>query len=251
LAGCDDFLVGDLPPGLYEFALQSKQGWALTPVEMVNKNLFLTIAMNPEAEVTGTFVAAHDGMSMTALNRAAVRLNADRLSGPPPTVFMVHSSAGTFSFKGIRGPQHVVVEGLPKPYYASEIRCDGVVARDGIIAPGPGSHVEVVIDDQPATLTGSVTDAGKPYAQPRIYVRPLSDAASPLTGTGDAEGRFQMTGLPPGEYRVLAAPTGPIPDGAPEWTISPQLWQRAQKVTLEKGKQKEIELKLTDPFLER
>ncbi len=214
--------------------------------------------MAPDAEVTATVIAAHDDMTPPALDRLRVLLNSLRPLGLPIPVSASTIAGGKFSFKGVRGPQHtVIVSGLSKGYYVKEIRSDGLAAPDGIVTLGPGSHIEVVIDDQPGTLTGTVTDGGKPFSQPKVYVsrwpgsRPLPGMQGAPTGTGDGSGRFQIGGLPPGEYRVLAVPSGPIPDGASDWTISPQLWDRAEKVILERGKQTEVALQLTDPLLER
>jgi hypothetical protein len=259
LAGCEDFLVRDLPAGSYEFALQSKQGWAIAPVELDNKNLFVTIAMIPEADVTATVIAAHDGMSLPALDRLRIQLQAPPWFLPiaPSLTARAKFSDGKFWFQGIRGPRHAVtVSGLGSGYYVKEIRSNGVVATDGIITPGPGTNIEVVIDDEAVTLTGAVTDGGKPANQPKIYVSRWPEASRPPVGmdkaptaTGDGEGRFQIAGLPPGEYRVLAVPSGPIPDGDPEWNITPQVWERAERVSLERGKEKEVLLRVTDPLL--
>ena len=259
LPGCDDFLVRDLPPGSYEFALQSKCGWALTPVEIVNKNLFVMIAMVPEADVAGTVITAHDDMSLPAFDHMRILLDALPSSGLPTPPSMSSVSGGKFLFQRVRGPQRaVVLSDLGSGYYVKEIRANGVVAPDGIVTPGPGLRLEVVIDDQPATLAGAVTDGGKPSWQPKVYVSRWPAATRPLPGmlgapaaTGNVDGRFQIAGLPPGEYRVPAVPSGPIPDGASDWNITPQLWDRAERVTLERGTQKEIVLKLTDPFLDK
>ena len=260
LPGCDDFLVRDLPPGSYEFALQSKCGWALTPVEIVNKNLFVMIAMVPEADVAGTVITAHDDMSLPAFDHMRILLDALPSSGLPTPPSMSSVSGGKFLFQRVRGPQRaVVLSGFGSGYYVKEIRANGVVAPDGIVTPGPGLRLEVVIDDQPATLAGAVTDGGKPSWQPKVYVSRWPLATRPLPGmlgaapaaTGNVDGRFQIAGLPPGEYRVPAVPSGPIPDGASDWNITPQLWDRAERVTLERGKQKEIVLKLADPFLDK
>jgi hypothetical protein len=230
-------------------------------VEIVNKNLFVMIAMVPEADVAGTVITAHDDMSLPAFDHMRILLDALPSSGLPTPPSMSSVSGGKFLFQRVRGPQRaVVLSGFGSGYYVKEIRANGVVAPDGIVTPGPGLRlVEVVIDDQPATPAGAVTDGGKPSWQPKVYVSRWPLATRPLPGmlgaapaaTGNVDGRFQIAGLPPGEYRVPAVPSGPIPDGASDWNITPQLWDRAERVTLERGKQKEIVLKLADPFLDK
>jgi hypothetical protein len=56
-----------------------------------------------------------------------------------------------------------------------------------------------------------------------------------------------MGGLPPGEYRALAVPSGTLADALDLGDVSPQIWDRARTVTLEPGKVKELPLKLIGP----
>jgi len=55
--------------------------------------------------------------------------------------------------------------------------------------------------------------------------------------------------LPPGEYRILAVQSAPLPDGQ---QIGPpmltRLWSAAEKVTLERGGSQSVSLKLSDPL---
>ena len=255
--GCDDILARDLPAASYEVAVQSKDAWALTPVEIVNKNVFVTIAMIPAADITASVSAAHDDMSLPPLGGVQIHLLAPPSLLPGTQIAISKFSDGKFWFQRIRGPRHaVIVSGLGSKYYVKEIRSAGMIAPDGIITAGPGSRIEVVLDDQPAILTGAVTESARPASQPRIYISGVPAPSKPPAGmdklpsvVGDAEGRFQIAGLPPGEYRVLALPSGPIPEGENEWNITPRLWDRAERVTLERGKQSEVVISLTDPLL--
>ena len=257
LPGCDDFLIRGLPPGSYEVALQTKQKWALVPLDIVNRNVSLSITLGPEGQVAGEIVAAREGMSLDS----AMRLSVTVMSAEP-LVFMAHMmvsspvAAGKFSLRAVRGGRHTVsVTGLGTQYYVKEIRVDGVASSDSTVTLGLLSRLEIVIDDQPAALTGVVMEGDEKVAQPRIYVvrwPPSGGPGSATPGTsavvGDADGGFQMAGLAPGQYRVLALPPGPIPDGASEWKFAPQAWDRAETVTLERGKSSEVRLQMVDPM---
>jgi hypothetical protein len=59
--------------------------------------------------------------------------------------------------------------------------------------------------------------------------------------TADDQGRFQIGGLAPGEYRVLAIPVGTLS------RVPPDIVNRAEKVTLERGGSQSVALKIVEP----
>ncbi len=158
---------------------------------------------------------------------------------------------GAFVAKDLWGANHQVqLSGVDNKYYVKEIRVDGRAAPEGAVTLQQGSKLEIEIDDQPAAIAGSVTDADKPFSQPLIFAAKWPSLEVPLRpATGDNDGKFQITGLPPGEYRILAVQSAPLPDGQ---QIGPkmldQLWSRAEKVTLERGGAQSVSLKLSDPM---
>ena len=58
--------------------------------------------------------------------------------------------------------------------------------------------------EPPARVNGVVTVKGKPVAGIRVTLHPRGEAASPLLSTGEtnAEGKFAVSNVPPGEYAV-------------------------------------------------
>jgi hypothetical protein len=140
--------------------------------------------------------------------------------------------------------------GLGGKYYVKEFRVDGRVVPDGDIPLRQGSQLEIVIDDKPATIIGTVTEGGKPFGQPLVFVAKWPTLElSEFSTTGDNDGRFQLTGFAPGEYRVLAVQSTSQPDGQ---QISPlmlgKFWSSAEKVTLERGESHSVALKLSEPM---
>ena len=93
-----------------------------------------------------------------------------------------------------------------------EIRYNGRVLKEWIVPldePAAAHLLTIVIDDKVATIAGLVTTANGGVSGANVFaVRwPMDQATSgsgAARGQTDAMGRFQITGLAPGEYRVLA-----------------------------------------------
>lgn len=249
VSSCDDVLVTGLKPGSYTFRLLSARGWAAAPVEVSSKNLEVALTLSAGMDVSGRIVAG-EGVTLSALGQVRITLRGAEVGA----IYAEASSPdakGAFLARNVMGPSHrVSVSGLGDKYYVKEIRLDGRVAPDGVVRLYQGSQLEVVLDDQPAAITGSVTDEDKPFSQPLVFVAKWpSLEATPHPVTGDNDGTFQIAGLEPGEYRVLAVQSTSLPDG--QQIRSPmlsKLWSSAQKVTLEKDSSQNVELKLSDPF---
>jgi hypothetical protein len=205
--------------------------------------------MAPGVDVSGRVVAG-EGVTLPAFDKLRIILSPWGL-GARVAYAPRLDAKGAFVAKDVRGPKHrVQLDGLDNRYYVKEIRVDGRVAPDGVDALHQGSKLEIEIDDQPAAIAGSVTDADKPFSQPLVFAAKWPSLEVPLRpATGDNDGKFQITGLPPGEYRILAVQSAPLPDGQ---QISPkmldQLWSNAEKVTLERGGAQSVSLKLSDPM---
>lgn len=150
------------------------------------------------------------------------------------------------------GPGHrVSVDGLGNKYYVKEIQVDGRAAPDGVGRLYQGSQIEIVIDDQPAAITGSVSDGDKPFSEPLIFAAKWPSLAVATLGPviGDNSGQFHITGLDPGEYHALAVPSTPLPDGQQIGSgMLGKLWSDAERVTVERGGSKAVALKLSDPL---
>jgi hypothetical protein len=94
-------------------------------------------------------------------------------------------------------------------YHVKEIRFSGIAVAENAITmnqDAAGSLLEIVIDDKPGMISGTVTEGDKPVRQPIVLAIKWS-IASAGRGCGrksDDRGNFQIAGLAPGEYRVSA-----------------------------------------------
>jgi Carboxypeptidase regulatory-like domain len=252
-----DFLVRNLAPGSHSLVLSTnpprgeKQHWAVASVEVTDHNLEIALIMAPGADISGRLVAA-DGATLPPPGKTsvAVSLVLARLSFET----RVSDPGGTFRLVALPGDRNrISVNGLAGKFYLKEIRYNGLAVTDGIIKPMAGAPalLEIVIDDKAATISGSVAEREKvtdrvmvvavkwPVSAEGLSVLMLSASAP-----ADDQGRFQIGGLAPGEYRVLAL-TG-------DMLISlngdaSRLLSNAEKVTLERGSSQSVSLKIVEP----
>ncbi|MGZ4836058.1 MAG: hypothetical protein ACXVZZ_10525, partial [Terriglobales bacterium] len=139
--------------------------------------------------------------------------------------------------------------------YVKEIRFNGGVVTDNPIALDGRSgtqSLEIVVDDQPATIAGTVTDGDHPVSKPYVLVVkgpiPADFAYARPQGTdGDDDGQFHVTGLVPGEYRAIAVSQSNR-DVLDEPGVLQRLLNGAEKITLSRGGVQTFTLRLTDPL---
>ncbi len=246
----NDFLVRNLRPGSYRFALRTvkteeKGNLGLAEVEITRENVEVSLVMMQAIEIRGRIIAA-EGVTLPKFQRMGILMRGRFDSG-----FGAVDAEGKFTLETFWGmPLDSSVRGLDGRYYVKEIRYNGLVMADGIVTPIPGAPVqnlEIVLDDQPATITGSVRDGDKPVSKPFVLVvkwpfaegDPLLNSERPAA---DEQGRFQISGLAPGEYRVIALSRSIV-----NTQISNQLLNHAEKITLERGSVQNVSLKIVEP----
>ncbi len=243
---CKDLLLRGFPPGPYKLTTTTQRASGTVSVTVTDRNLTAPLNIVPNGDVPGRVIMSSGaplpkGVATGLEYRRLVEQGSIR-SDPD----------GNFILKNMRclpSPFQVLV--LTKSFYVKEIRVDGVAATGDMMTACAGSKVEIVLDDKVATLAVSVTDGDKPVSQPTIVVqrwpRSLLNQGG-LPTKGDQTGFLQVTGLAPGEYRVMAVRLVSLPDGNGPESIIQRLWDRASKITLEPGDAKSISLKVIDPF---
>jgi hypothetical protein len=261
----DDLMVEGLLPGRYWFAFwppprqAGARGWALAPVEITNANVEVVMTVRPAVDITGRVIAA-EGSEPPPFKSIAVSLR-PLIQGLTGGGQAQVTEAGEFTIPGVPWPEVSIdtlglLSAFPNlmsrdaTHYVASIRYNGREVSDGVINPAPGAELEIVIADRPATLTGTITNGDSPTAAlvaavpwPMQRVDPLMPI--PFSATSDGQGRFQLR-LPPGEYRILAVP----PDrrsrlGEPG--VLNLLAASAERVTLDRGDARVVELRLLDP----
>lgn len=152
------------------------------------------------------------------------------------------------------GRQTLTFRGLPAGFYVKEIRYDGALLAGQILElnPGAAAHtLDVVIDDKPAALTGTVTDGRDPAGESVVFLtRWPASTEDPFLSTkrvtGDSDGRYQFTGLVPGDYRIFAVPSETA-SKVDEPGVLLRMLANAGKVTLAPATAPHHPLELRDP----
>ncbi|HEY1755583.1 MAG TPA: carboxypeptidase-like regulatory domain-containing protein [Bryobacteraceae bacterium] len=249
IACANDFLVSNLRPGAYWFMLRKDEPdpgrWALASVDISNKNLDVALTMEPEAEINGRFIAA-DGATLPPLENIGVSTKPAIVGFAGGGASPVRPDAeGKFVLTNLKFPRHqILVSGLTRQYYIKEYHFNGEPS-DGFVTVNPGAaqQLEIVIDDKPGAIAGTVTDGDKPAA--RSLVTLFSSSLQPAESFLSNQGTFQFIGVAPGQYRAVAVALLP---GAPEdIDAMTRLAARAETITVERGSTQTVSLKLTGP----
>ena len=253
-----EFLIEKLKPGSYLFVLwQGQSGspskWAQAPVEIVSRNPDVALTLTPGADVSGRIVAA-SGARLPPLDKMMVMAPTDS------TALMVTSGAsmgrvdteGKFVIPKLLWPRHQFrVVGLPQTHYVKEVHYSGGAAEQGFFNLTSGAQIEIVIDDKVATVTGSLSAADKPVAQgvlraipwPMVSPQPFGDmqyVAKILNG------RFELAGLPPGDYRIFAVSVADGSRTVQDLTVLNQFASRVETTRLGPSETRTLTLRLLE-----
>jgi hypothetical protein len=144
---------------------------------------------------------------------------------------------GTFVFS---------LNGLDEGWYLKSVRlgADDLLAKGVAVEKGEGGGtIQVVVSNDGADLTGSVTQEDKPVIGARVRITPDPESSynhlRSRTANTDQAGRFSFVGVAPGQYRVIAKV--PSPDGG---TV---VVSDAKSVGLSERDHKTIELTVASP----
>jgi hypothetical protein len=158
------------------------------------------------------------------------------------------NDTGDFQLAGISGPTRLEVNGVPDDWMVKSVLLDG---DDVIDAPfdlsGRTGTLRVVMTDRVTSLSGTVqSDRNRRDHNVIVFPDDPTKWTSPSrfvrTIRADAEGRFQIRGLPPGE-RYFAVALDYLEAGEEhDRQLLERLRSRAMPVTLGDGEQRSIQV---------
>ena len=236
---------GPPPPPMFNMPETATQ-----PIVVTSEGVSgITLNTRSGGRVIGRFVA-DTGVTRRLPTGLIARLRSSSSPGGMQMTMNGGNDAGDFQLAGIGGPSRFEVEGVPEGWAVKAILLDGEDVTDETFdLSGKTGTLRVVMTDRLTSLTGTVqsnheirdhnvvvfADDATKWTVPSRFVR---------TTRADADGRFQIRGLPPGE-RYLAAAVEYLEDGEEQdRQLLERMRSRATSVTLGDGEPRSIQLDL-------
>ncbi|MEP7352883.1 MAG: carboxypeptidase-like regulatory domain-containing protein [Acidobacteriota bacterium] len=260
LVRCEDakksgFLIRNLRPGSYRFTITGGtrdvvNSWALEQVEIKRENVEVSMAMTASSDVVGRVVAAEGAMlpdlKTLMIGAGSVSVPVDAKGQFKITVPWQQELIRVF-FTAAAGSN----------LYVQQVRQNGQPAVDGVLKlAGAPTQVEIVIDDKGGTVAGTILDGDKPTDKAQVVM--VKWPLAPAMSNGGVAGRyqpifngerpgetFQITGLAPGEYRIMALPREGL-SNISEPGILERAAAKGQKVVVDRGGAQNISVKMID-----
>ena len=259
----EELVLWNFRPGSYGLVLtngeEPDRSVASLTFDVVNKDVNLKASLARVTKIEGHLIAADGAGKMTFEKLTIMPVEEFRTgaqygeySGPVPV-----DSDGRFQLMS-RFPFGRFLIWLMAPDdtgdYVKEMRLNGRVVTDNPIALDGSSgaqSLEIVVDDQPATLAGMVSDGDHRVSKPFVFLTkwpmPAELAyARPQSMDGDDDGQFRFTDMVPGEYRAIAVSQSNR-DMLDEPGVLQRFLSNAETITLTRGGVQAITLKLIDP----
>jgi hypothetical protein len=171
--------------------------------------------------------------------------------GLPPTT---PQADGSFRFTGVAPGKYRLQVSAIAPWSVRSAIVDGRDTLDDPLDVQPGQNIDdfvVTLIDRPAEISGTMFDQlGRPTPEYAIVVFSTDRShwtSAPRRVSGavklGSDGRFTVSGLPPGEY-YLAALTDVEPSQLSDSSFLEQLASGAIKITLAEGERKVQDIKM-------
>jgi hypothetical protein len=256
-----DVLITGYERGSYRLLLSitgrasGNQGSAAVPFVINDRNIEVIAPIQPGVSMDGVIVAAA-AATPPDFSRLRVSLRGVDGLGSVGGDMQTPDDEGKFRFPGLRPLRHtVMITGLDTAHYVKEIRYNGIPISGSIVPLDEAAMsrtLTIVVDDDVGVITGSVSSRDGPVSRPTLVaVRwPYDPALRALTAQGDPAGLFQINGVAPGEYRVIALKSAPqelqqelrgVTTAALERLLS-----AGKKVEMSPGGMQNIALQITD-----
>lgn len=254
------FTVVNVPPGRYVIRARGNDGdtpqYASAPLTAAGGDISgVNLVLAPSATLTGK--VAFQAQQGTPGDPGTIRISATPADqaqfGPTPNARVEKN--GQFTLDGIPAGAHFIRSvNPPRGWALKSVTIDGRDVTDSVIDFRSGQKVAgavITFTNQLTQIAGTVADdSGRPMTEYTVLAFPTDTALwRPLsrqimTTRPDQNGRYQLRGLPPGDYYLAAVD----PAEAGEWFEPAFLEQQqtnATRLSLSEGDMKTQDFRVT------
>ena len=207
-------LIAGIEPGTYWIEAftagpdPTRREMASIAFTIGNRNIDLAIPLQPGVDIDGRVVSAEGAAKPPVIDlRLAPASGIDYAPEKPrPT-----ASDGTFRLSNVEIREQRLVIDPPAPFYVKEVLYNGARLAGTTFAVDAFAGTQtltVVIDDKAASVSGRVERDGDADQPADAVICRWPVGASPYSAVKrapvDDNGKFQFSGLAPGDYRLFA-----------------------------------------------
>ncbi|HYB95038.1 MAG TPA: carboxypeptidase regulatory-like domain-containing protein [Vicinamibacterales bacterium] len=233
LADDGGFSISDVPPGRYRLSARSTitgeaAEFGTMPVTVDGAAVSVALTLAPGGTLSGAVVLRPStSETLPDLDRFRISVSPVRPTEPggPPTA--VADRDGKFTITAVRQGLHWIRGEAPRGWMLASVLYDG---RDVVDTPfeirggQSAAGVTAVFTDRLAGVQGTLTnERGQPLSGETVLAFPTNaslwyaQSRRIVPGKPDQDGRFEIVGLPPGEYYLAA-----VNPGEPEEWFEPR-----------------------------
>jgi hypothetical protein len=262
------FIFNNVPPGDYVVQATAPSDAAVRSefvtdyVRVSDGDVSLSLVTSPGARISGrVFVDGTIAPGQHTYSIVPVPADLDRAPIAGQGVLRTTEPDGRFAMSGVHGPFRLALSGGPPEWYVKRVTINGMDVTDApyefharspwaasasvLISANGGTIRGRVIDDRSApvseyTVIVFANDPAKRFAHSRYtkFARPSQDDS------------FELTGLPPGDFRVAAVASLDTAADAGAWqdpAMLGRLSPSAERVTVSEGSLLDLTLRRIAP----
>ncbi|HEY3440430.1 MAG TPA: carboxypeptidase-like regulatory domain-containing protein [Paludibaculum sp.] len=244
------FIMRGLPPGSYGLEVGGAGGRATAEMTIAKANIALSVPLERGVTIEGKVTA----LGSTPLDLTQIRLLLKTVDWVVLNAPVTVDAGGHFRLERVTLRDYQLLDqGIPPSHYLRSIHYNGTRLEGNRLSLNSyalAHKLELVVDDQPASVGGTVRAGTKQVSRPWVVLSRWPVGNDVFSGAmsiaGDDEGRFSFLGLAPGEYRMVAVSMEAKRE-LERPNVLEQLLRSAPKLTLAERQAQSIELKLSTP----
>ena len=255
----DELLVTGFAPGAWRliFGLRRAQAEperASVPFVISDENIEIAASLERPVSIDGAFIAAEGSR---APDLSTVTVSWEGGGGRPYAEPAKPDARGKFQLAtSLSESRRLMVYRLGAGGYVKEIRYNGIPVKGDLIPLDKSALTQsltIVVDDKPASIAGEVVKGRTPVSDALVIVatwpRPDPEGFSPsgfAHAKGDEKGKFQLGGLAPGEYRIVAFAIERLASEDPPIETILRALAASPKIELRAGALQNVEVELNE-----